>query len=68
MEAARIASLAEEVAHKLRVGELVFGESSSRNVEIAGGTTDGAIVAEDSTEGVQIAQDVGSGESDPPSC
>ena len=34
-------------------------------MEIAGGTNDGAVAAEDTTEGVQIAQDVGSGEPDP---
>ena len=42
--------------------------SSSRTVETAGGTTEGAVVAEDTTEGVQIAEDVGSGEPDPPAC
>ena len=30
-------------------------------MEIAGGTTDSAVVAEDTTEGVQIAEDVGFG-------
>ena len=37
-------------------------------MEIAGGTTDGAVVAEDTTEGVQIAEDVGSGKPNPPAC
>ena len=37
-------------------------------MEIAGGTTDGAVVAEDTTEGVQIAEDVGSMEPDPQAC
>ena len=68
MEAARRASLAEEEAHRMRASELVAGASSSRTVEIAGGTTDGAVVTEDTTEGVQIAEDVGSGEPDPPAC
>ena len=68
IEAARRASLAEEEANRMRAFELVAGASSSRIVEIAGGTTDGAVVAEDTTEGVQIAEVVGSGEPDPPSC
>ena len=67
IEAARRASLAEEEANRMRAFELVAGASSSRIVEIAGGTTDGAVVAEDTTEGIQIAEDVGSGEPDPPS-
>ena len=41
---------------------------SSSTVETAGGTTEGAVVAEDITEGVQIAEDVGSGKPDPPAC
>ena len=52
----------------MRASELAAGASSSRTVEIAGGTTDGAVVAEDTTEGVQIPEDVGSREPDPPSC
>ena len=53
MEAARRASLAEEEeAHQLRASELEVRASSSRTVEIAGGTTDGAVVGEDTTEGV----------------
>ena len=68
MEAARRASLAEEEAHQIRASQLAAGSSSSRTVEIAGGTTDGAVVAEDTTEGVQIVEDVGSGEPDPPAC
>ena len=68
MEAARRASLAEEEAHQIRASELAAGASSSRTVEIAGGTTDGAVAAEDTTPGVQIAEDVGFGEPDPPAC
>ena len=45
MEAARRASLAEEEAHQMRASELAAGASSSRTVEIAGGTTDGEVVA-----------------------
>ncbi|TMW88406.1 hypothetical protein EJD97_018603 [Solanum chilense] len=66
MEVAKRASLAKEEAHQMRASELAPGASSSRTVEIAGGTTDGAVVAEETTEGVQIAEDVGSGEPDPP--
>ena len=54
MEAARRASLAEEAVHQMREGELEAGASSSRTVEIAGGTSDSVVVAEDTTEGVQI--------------
>ena len=50
----------------MRASELAAGASSSRTVEIAGGTTDSAVVAEDTTEGVEIAEDVGSGQPDPP--
>ena len=68
MESTRRASLAEEAAHQMRASELAAGASSSRTVEIVGGTTDGAVVAEDTTEVVQIAEDVGSGEPDLPAC
>ena len=40
--------------------------SSSRNVKIAGGTADSVVEAEDTTEGVQITEVVGSWEPDPP--
>ena len=52
----------------MRASELAAGASSSQTVEIAGGTTDSAVVAEDNSEGIQIAEDVGSGEPDPPAC
>ena len=68
MEAARRALLAEEEARQMRVGELATGASSSRTVEIAGGTADSVVVSEDTTEGVQITEVVGSGEPDPPVC
>ena len=68
MEAGRRASLAEEEAHEMRVGELAVGASSSRTVEIAGGTADSVVVAEDTTEGVQITEEVGSGKPNPPTC
>ena len=45
----------------MRASELAAGASSSRTVKIAGGATYSAVVAEDTTEGVQIAEDVGSG-------
>ena len=68
MEAARRASLAEAEAHEIRASKIAAGATSSRTVETAGGSTDGAGVAEDTTKGVQITEDVGSGESDPPAC
>ena len=57
MEAARRVSLAEAEAHQIRASQIAAGASSSCTVETAGGTTDGAVVAEDITEGVQIAED-----------
>ena len=36
----------------MRAGELAAGTSSSRTVEIAGGTADSGVVAEDTTERV----------------
>ena len=68
MEAARRASLAEAEAHQIRASQIAAGASSSHTVEIAGGTTDGVDAVEDTTEGVEIAVDVGSGEPDPLSC
>ena len=38
----------------MRASELAAGASSSRTAEIAGGTTDGAVVAEDTTEGFRL--------------
>ena len=68
MEAARKASLADEEAHQMREVELAAGASSSRNMEIAGGTTNSVVDAVDTTEGVQITEVVGSGELDPLAC
>ena len=68
MEGARRASLAEEEAHQMRTGELAAGASRSRTLEVAGGTSDSAVVAENTTEGFQITKEVGSGEPDPPAC
>ena len=65
MEAARRALIAEETAHQIRAGELAAGASSSRTVEIAGGSADSFVVAEDTSEGVQITEKVGSGEPNP---
>ena len=68
MEAARRASLADEEVRRMRAVEFAAGASSSRTVEIAGGTADSAVVAEDTTKGVEIAEDVGSGEPNPLAC
>ena len=68
MEAARRSSLADEDARWIRAVESEAGASRSRDVAIVGGTADSAVVAEDTTEGVHIAEDVGSGEPDPQSC
>ncbi|TMW83434.1 hypothetical protein EJD97_001684 [Solanum chilense] len=45
IEVARRASLVEDEAHRMRASELAAGASSSRTVDIAGGTTDCALVA-----------------------
>ena len=68
MEAARRASLAEEEECQIRAEELAAGASSSRTLEIAGGAADSVVDAEDTTEGVNITEVVGSRESDPPAC
>ena len=68
IEAVMRASLAEEEAHQMKASNLAAGASSSRTVEIEGGTTDSAVVIEDTSEGVQIAEDVGSGQPHPPAC
>ena len=65
---ARRASIADEEARKIRIVELAVGASRSRDVEIAGGTTDSVVNAEDSTEGVQTTEVVGFEEPEPPSC
>ena len=68
MEAARKASLADEEARRIRDIESAARESSSRDVVIAGGTADSDVANEDSTEGVQTTEVVGSGELDLPAC
>ena len=68
MEAGRRASLAEAEAHQIRAAQITAGASISRTVDTAGGTIEGAVVAENITEGAQIAEDVGSGKPDPPAC
>ena len=52
----------------MRAGELAVWASSSRTMEIAGGTADSVVDAEDTTEGVHITEVVGFGEPDPPAC
>ena len=64
MEAARRASLADDEASRMRAVKLAAVASSSRNMEIAGGTADSVVVDEDTTEGVQITEVVGFGEPD----
>ena len=68
MEAARRASLAKAKARQMRAEELAAGASSSRTVEIGGGTAYSAVDAEDTIEGVQITEVVGSEELEPPDC
>ena len=68
MGAVRRASLAEEEALQIRAEKLAAGASSSRTVQIGGGIVDSVVDAEDTTEGVQITEVVGSKEPDPPAC
>ena len=68
MEAARRASIAGEEVRHIRALVSVSGASSSRDVETARGTTDSIVADEDTTEGVQTTEVVGSGEPDPPAC
>ena len=48
--------------------ESTVGASSSRDVAIARGTAASVVADEDTTEGVQTTEVVGSGEPDPPTC
>ena len=68
MEAASRASRVEEEAYQMRAEELASGASSSRTVEIEGGTSDSVVDAEDTIEGVHITEVVDFGEPDPPVC
>ena len=61
MEAARRASPYDEEAHPMRAVESAAGASSTRNVELGGGTADSVVDDEDSTKGFQITKVVGSG-------
>ena len=67
MEAARRASRADEEA-RIRAIESATGASSSRDVAIAGVTADSIVVDEDTTDGIQTTEVVGSGELDSPAC
>ena len=52
MEIARRASLIDEEASQLRAIEFVVGAFSSRVAEAERRTTDGVVIAEDTTDGV----------------
>ena len=68
MEAARRASLADEEARQMRAVELAVVASSSRNVEIGGGTANSVVDVVDTTKGGEITEIVGSGEPYPRAC
>ena len=53
MEAARRASLDDEVARRIRVVEATVGAFSSRDLETTGDTTDCTVADEDTAECVQ---------------
>ena len=61
MEAARGAALIDVEARQLRAIELAAGASSSRVAEAEKNTTNGAIIAEETTDGVPNSERVGSG-------
>ena len=48
--------------------EFATGASSSRVVEAERSTTNGAVVAEETNEGVLTTEGAGFGQSDPPAC
>ena len=52
----------------MREGELACGASSSRTMEIAGGTVDTDVDVEDTSEVVRITEVVCFGETHPPAC
>ena len=79
LEAARRASIAYEEDPQLTAIELAAGVSSSRVfyaekssvncvVIVERGTSEGAFDVENTTEGVQNIEGVGSGTPDPPAC
>ena len=68
MEATRRDSLADNEARRIRVVQSAAGESSSRDVETAGGTTDSTVANKDTTEGIRTTKVVRLGEPDPPAC
>ena len=66
MEVVMRSSLADEEVRQMRVVELAAGESSYRNVEIAGDTNDSVVDVVDTTEVFEITEVVGFGEPDAP--
>ena len=69
MEDARRSLIADEEARKIRVVESAAEEvSSSIDLETMGGTTYSVVADENTTEGVQTTEVVGSGELNPPAC
>ena len=59
--------IAEE-SRQLRVPKVAAGESSSRIVEAERSTTDGVVIAQDTTNGVPTTKGAGSGKSDSSAC
>ena len=57
LEAARRASLLDEEARQLRIIEVATGVFSSRVAEAERSTTDGAVIAEDTTDGVHTSEE-----------
>ena len=68
LEAVRKASLIDKEAHQLRVLKVAAGESRSRIVEAERSTTDGAVIVEDTTDGVPTTKGAGSEKPDPSVC
>ena len=68
MEAARRASFVKEEVRRIRAIESATGASSSKDMAIERRTADSIVADEDTTEGVQTTEVVGSGEPDPPAC
>ena len=68
MEAVRRALLVDKEARWIRVVESPARAFISRDVAIARRTVDSVVADEDTTEGVQTTEVVGSREPDPPAC
>ena len=66
LEATRRAFLLDEEARQMKARELAARASSSKLDDVERSTTEGADIAEDTTDGVPTTDGAGSGKTDPP--